>query len=370
MKKILLVTSAFTGSGHQSISEALEEQFAEIPGVEVKTVEGFDMSGWVGGPGSRIYSFATRRIPRIFNAVWEFTSAHPPGEGWAVFFCCRRFLECVRGYQPDLVLTVHSLFNEAATRILKKGGLDIPVVVLQADLVSIHRTWCNPDALMTICPTQEAYEASRRFGLPPERLARMGFPIRRRFTDLVLKGEMRGRDLSGPPRCLLMSGGEGAGNLKAYAEAILGHTDAELTVVCGHNRELLEQLKAGVAVKYGSRMTVLGYVDRIEQEMLRSDLLLTRSSPNTLLEAVMLELPVIMVGTDLAQERGNTRLMEKNGLGVSCPSADSIPQTIAGLLAGDGKRLQEIRAAQRAFRRPEDARNVAAFVASLIPDRE
>ena len=370
MKKILLVTTAFTGSGHKSISDALEEQFAEIPGVEVKTIEGFDMAGWIRVPGMRLYSFMTRCIPKVYDALWNFTNAHSPGEGWVGFLCRRRFLECVRAYQPDLVLTVHSVFNEAATWILKKGGLDIPVVVLQADQVDIHRTWCNPDARMTICHTQEAYDTSRKFGIPPERLVRLGFPVRRRFTDLARRGEVRENRLPGPLRCLLMSGGEGAGNLKAYAEAVLGHTDAELTVICGRNRKMLERLKADVAVKYGKRMRVLGYVEEIEQEMLRSDLILARSSPNTLMEAVMLELPVMMIGTDLAQERGNTRLMEKNGLGVSCPSAADIPQMISGMIAGDGKRLREIRAAQRAFRRLDDARDVAVFVASLIPDHE
>ena len=45
-----------------------------------------------------------------------------------------------------------------------------------------------------------------------------------------------------------MGGGEGCGGLRAYAETLLEETDAELTVVCGRNEKLQEQLDYLVSV--------------------------------------------------------------------------------------------------------------------------
>ena len=41
MKKILLVTSVYTGAGHKSISDSLLEQFAKLPDVQVQVIDGF-----------------------------------------------------------------------------------------------------------------------------------------------------------------------------------------------------------------------------------------------------------------------------------------------------------------------------------------
>ena len=366
MKKILLITSSLTGTGHQSISDALAEQFATMPGVEVHTMEGFELTGrlsiWLTG----VYGFLTRRFPAVYNALWKFTDRHPSRFGWADFLYGRRIAKIFRRIQPDLILTVHSLFNVGLTRILKRRGLEIPLAVLQADLVNIHSTWCNPDALVTICPTGEAYGESLRRGIPPEKLKVLGFPVRNRFCDAAWKADVKGDMPSRLLRCLLMGGGEGCGNLKAYAEAILMHTDSIVTIVCGHNRKLFRRLQKRLGGQFGSRVNVLGFVNDIDQLMLHSDLLVARPSPNTLYEAIMLQLPIVMIGPLPAQEKDNPRLILENRLGVFCPSPADVPGMIHDLIEDGGTRFREIRAAQKMYRRLDDARNVAAFAAKLI----
>ena len=365
MKKILLVTSAYTGAGHLSISEALTEQFSQMPGVEVKVIDGFELMGAKGIRLSRLYGFMTRRSPAVFNASWRFSNTHPPRFTSAARLCSSSFLDIISHFQPDLILTVHSLLNVTLTQILKKHNLHIPLVVLQADLVDIHSSWCNPEAYMTICPTREAYDTSVLLGMPPEKLTILGFPVRNRFCDAARKAEEEEKDISNPPRCLLMSGGEGCGSLKAYAEALLENTDLALTIICGRNKKLFSQLQKTVGKQYAGRVTVLGFVSDVEQDMLASDLLIVRGSPNTLMEAVTMNVPVIMIGPLLEQEKSNPRLMQHYRLGVSCRTPAEAPQVVRGLLTNDAARLREIRAAQREFRSFDSARNIASFVAEL-----
>ena len=365
MKRILLITSVYTGAGHKSISDALVEQFSEMSGVQIKVVDGFEFLSRIGVLSSRLYGLVMRHIPALYNSGWRYTMKHPPSFSKSARLCLRRFTQCLRGFHPDLILTVHSFFNTVLTRMLDSLGLEIPVVVFQADLVNIHSTWCNPRAYMTICPTREAYDASIRQGLSPEKLTVIGFPVRRRFCEAAGETDMRDDAPSRPLRCLLISGGEGSGSLEAYAESIFMNTDAELTVICGRNGKLHDRLLKGLGVQYGGRIRVLGFVAALEQEMLRCDLLVTRGSPNTLYEAVAMAVPFIVAGPLPEQEKDNPRLMEQNNLGVISRSPGDIPSLIRSLLDNNAERLREIRASQRAFRNPGSARKIAEFVSEL-----
>ena len=370
MKRILIITSANTGAGHKSISDSLAEQFSVMPDVEVKTIDGFALLGRVGIHGSKQYNYMLRRTPAVFNKAWRFTMAHPPRLTAAAHLCSRRFRNCIHSFHPDLILTVHSLFNSMITRMLKRYSLDIPVVVLQADLVDIHSTWCNPDAFMTICPTQEAYDSSIRQGVPPEKLKIMGFPVRERFSIAAQEGGPGDYDPSRPLRCLLMSGGEGSGGLEAYAEAILTGTDAEVTIICGHNRRLYNHLQKSLCRQYSGRIRVHGFVTDVEQEMLHNDVLIARGSPNTLFEAVTVNIPVIMTGPLPEQEKGNPGLMSSHHLGVICNSPEDVPELLRSLISDDAARLKKIRAAQHAFRSDENARKIAVYTAGLAEPLE
>ncbi len=370
MKRILLITSAYTGAGHKSISDSLTEQFSLMPDVEAQVIDGFELMGRTGVRAAGIYGFLTRHAMCVFNAAWRYTMAHPPRFALSARMCSRRFMDCVRAYRPDLIVTVHSLFNTVLTRMLEAHGLSIPVVVLQADPVDIHSTWCNPKARMTICATREAYDSCLLQKMPPEKLKLIGFPVRERFSRAAAELRADEYDAARPLRCLLMSGGEGCCSLRKYAENILGKTDSELTIICGRNAKLQKRISEKLYPKYGGRLTVLGFVPDIEREMLRSDLLITRGSPNTLFEAVTLNIPLVIIGPMPQQEKDNPRLIRDHGLGVVSESPSDIHTIIRSLTDGGG-RLGQIRSAQRSFRRPDIAKDIAVYVSELagLPER-
>ena len=341
------------------------EQFSRMPDVEVKVIDGFEMMGSPGLLFAKLYGVTTRHAPALFNALWKFTMKHPPAFGLTARLCRRRFAECLRGFHPDLILTVHSCFNTLLSRLLALLKTDIPVVVLQADIINIHSTWCNPRAYKTICPTREAYDVSVRQGMPKEKLKIMGFPVRSRFCEAARESDAQAYDPSQPLKCLMMSGGEGTGHLQAYAESILNHTDAELTIICGRNHKLEHQLAERMGRQYGSRVSVLGFVSDLEQKMLHSDLLITRCSPNTISEAVVMGVPLIIIGPMPEQERDNPKLVQKYNLGVVSQSPEDVTGIIHGLLDNGAARLGEIRASQRRQRYFDHARDIAVYVAEL-----
>lgn len=365
-KRVLIITSVTTGSGHKSIADSIEEQFLKMPDVVVKVIDGFDMSGRLAYHSSATYGSVTRHAPWFYNILWKITDAHQPRFTITGHTCRIRFLECVNSFKPDLIITVHSFFNTLVTDILKSAGLNIPVVVVQADLVSIHSTWCNPDAYRTICPTAEAYECNLKHNMPADKLKILGFPVRSRFVKAARESVREDYKPGNPLRVLITGGGEGSSGIRDYAEKILQSPDTVITIICGRNEKMCERLKRSLGERYKDRVRILGFIDNMEYEMLRNDLLIARGSPNTLTEAVIMGIPVIMTGPFLEQERGNYTLAQTHNLGLVSASKDDVLPLLQGLLANGAEGLKKIRAAQEEYRCFDNAYNIADYSLSLI----
>ncbi len=74
---------------------------------------------------------------------------------------------------------MHPFFNGSVLTLLARYKLDVPLVGLQADIINIHKSWCDPRATLTISPTPEAFETSVKLhGMPPEKWRFIGFPTR------------------------------------------------------------------------------------------------------------------------------------------------------------------------------------------------
>ncbi len=363
--RILLVTSAYTGAGHKSISDALMEHFSRMADLEVMVIDGFELAGRFGIWGAKTYGSMIRHFTGFYNLCWRISMAVPPTMKWADPLCHKRFEQHIRQFQPDLVLSVHSMANVLLSRMLEKAGFDIPLAVLQADPVSIHSTWCNPNAYMTICLTQDGYESCLSQGLKPERLKIMDFPIRERFEKVAMENRREDFNRHQPLNCLLMSGGEGSDQLKAYAREVLGKSDFDLTIVCGRNEKLHEKLEKELAEPYGRRVRICGFVEEMEKLLLDSDLMICRGSPNTLYEAVMMNIPLIITGPLLEQERGNRQLIRQYDLGLICQRPKELGGLINELLADDAALWRRIAQSQRRYRRFGSAQRLAEYLAAL-----
>ena len=88
-----------------------------------------------------------------------------------------------------------------------------------------------------ISPTSEAREKCVEFGAPVENVKVIGFPVRSRFfRNSTNKKESY--KIGTPLKCLIMSGGEGVGNMRDIAEILLNHFDCKVKIVAGRNATL------------------------------------------------------------------------------------------------------------------------------------
>ena len=366
MRKLLIITSMYTGHGHKSIAEALAERLSAYDDMEVKIIDGFAlmnrfeqyMAEYTYGP-----------ITRMPGKAWEWNFAagqtfRKPVTTVVASMIRVRLLALLDSFQPDAILSAHPIFLASVLDVLQEAGLDIPLIAHEVDLVDITDYWYDPRIYRVLAPSRESYECTVAHVDNPDRVIEVGFPVRMRFMNVPAPAPHQGTVVT------VMSGSEGSGIIRAVTRVLLKHTDAHVNVVCGRNRKLRKKLKKAFGEQYHGRLSVMGFVDDIQNVMAASDILILRASPNAAMEAVALNVPVILFGQLAGQEQHNPDVLQTHGVAVYCPEPEALPKCISSLFANGGAQMEAMRAAQRAYAPVDRAAETAKLLDELIQSRQ
>lgn len=361
-KKILVISSDHTGHGHKSIAESLQEKIGLNKNIDIHTVDGFALGGTALLKIGKSYGPITRYSAQLWNAIWHFSAKNSTLVDKGIEMMIRNnFLALLNEVKPDLILSIHPNFNGSVINILRKENIHIPFGTLIADLVNIYPLWADQRADFILSPTVEAKVKCLEFGVPEEKIKVIGFPVRERFHCHSSKQNSGKSTIN----FLMMSGGEGVGNMSVMAEELLEHFDCTVSIIAGRNEKLKMELESSLKNRFGDRTQIYGFVKNIQDLMLAADIAITRGSPNVMFEAVATNLPIIITGALPGQEKDNPWFAENHNLGVFCKNTEQLSSIIDGLLANDGERLTSIRESQRRFNNEHAAEDILNFLLSV-----
>jgi len=219
-----------------------------------------------------------------------------------------------------------------------------------------------------ICPTEEAKQKAVEFGMPEEKIKVMGFPIRTRFCKS--RQTICENENYSPLKCLIMSGGDGAGSIRREAKILLKEFDTVVNIITGRNKNLAKILRNTIQKKYPDRVEIHEFVEDVHELMMQSHLCITRGSPNVMLESAMCGLPLAITSALPGQEEGNPGFAEKYNIGVHCTTVAHMKEVVATLLENNGQGLKAMRTSQLSFRNPYAASNIVNFVVEYVKDSE
>ncbi len=364
-KNILIISSDNTGHGHKSITESLCEKAENYYDVNIHVRDGFSLGGQLLLNIGKSYGPLTRIAEDLWKMVWNISSVKPSLVNQFIEAQIRaNFLALLDEVKPDLILSVHPNFNGSILNILEKQRIKIPFITLIADLVSIYPLWADKRADYIISPTIEAREKCLGYGIPSENIEVTGFPVRSRFYRKSSTVKTFSTAKETPLRCLIMSGGEGVGNMNKIAENLLDNFDCTVKIVAGRNVKMKTKLEHSLE-KYGDKVEIFGFTKNIQDLMLSSDVAFTRGSPNVMFEAIAANLPIIITGALPGQEEENPAFAEKYNLGAVCKDADEIKHTMDDLLKNDGEKINDIIASQREFMNANAAEDILEFLLKI-----
>lgn len=362
-KKKMLILMSDTGGGHRASAQALDQAIQDqFPGKVNVTI----MDIWTEhGSGLfrklvPLYRHVAKR-PLLWRAFYSY-GLFPPTrmltELDSKIQCYQKFKRAIEAVDPDMVISVHPLCQLMPISIVKelnrkrpKHMPRIPFVTVVTDLGSAHCTWFDKRADAVYVPSEAVRDVALNNGIPPEKILMKGLPIRPAFWKAASSSKLSLRRALGVPpdsrAVLLMGGGDGVGGLSGIATEIaikLKSLDftTHLTVICGHNAKMKEDLtrtlasvgpdakkilslpcrlapparlihallnspgrgpgsslreephvSSGVASRKLS-VKVEGFVSNIDEHMAASDLLVTKAGPGTIAEAMTRGLPLVL----------------------------------------------------------------------------
>lgn len=366
-KKMLVISSNHTGHGHKSITEAICEKVNEHDDVLVEVVDGFSLGGKLLTGIGKSYGPITRSSEELWKLIWNVSALKAPLVNKLIEQLIEKnLLVLIKKVKPDIILSVHPNFNGSILNILEKQNIYIPFYTLIADLVNIYPLWADQRADYIISPTIEAKEKCLQYGIVEKKIKVLGFPVRSRFFPHSLENNER----SSPLTCLIMSGGEGVGNLNEIAEHLLENFDCQVKIVAGRNQKLKTKLEKSLHSKYGDNVQIYGFVNTIHELMLEADIVFTRGSPNVMHEAVAANTPLVITGSLPGQEEDNPVYAEQANLGVICKDVKDIHHVIGELLASNHEKLNAIKQAQKAFINEHAAEDILTFLLNAEKDHQ
>ena len=361
-----------TGGGHRASAQAVKDEMARLYGdaAQVEMVDIFvEMRRWPFDRFPEWYPAAVGLNGVPWHVSYHLSDALPVVKllsrmVWP--YAGPSLCHLLAQHPADVMVSFHGVPNAALLLARRKMALCTPFAIVTLDLVSVHAGWFTPGAHKYIVPTEAARQRAMRAGVTPKRIYVIGMPTRRAFVEARDMTQTEARDRLGLPQdrpvVLMIGGGEGMGPLVPTVLAIAERRpDAYLAVIAGRNQTLYDALQA---LESPIPLHVEGFVTNIAVWMRAADVLVTKAGPNTLAEAFIAGLPLVLYAAIPGQEEGNVLHVVENNAGVWAPKPQAAADAVMTLLADSAQRAT-MAVCSQALARPHATEEIARHLWDL-----
>lgn len=292
MKKVMIIMSERTGTGHKSAANAISKKLISL-GFETELVDAFPLMGKKGVWMEDIYIPMTIKAPKLWALSYKYEQAFPNSVSNTMrSYIKKQFLEKVKELNPDIIITVHSMFCKALTDVLKKNKLDIPFYVGVVDLVRPPKLWFNKDATATFVPTAEIRDDYISKGMPEDKVFVYGWPVR---DDIVKRTEPK--EIKDKINILLVNPSVNLQKNIKYVKEVSRIENAEINVICGRDEALYNTLtKLQEGGEINKNVKIHSFVTNMHEFLNNSHIILTKAGPNMMIEALKSITAVVVTG--------------------------------------------------------------------------
>jgi 1,2-diacylglycerol 3-beta-galactosyltransferase len=368
VRQILILTSD-AGYGHRRAAEAVEAavqemhgdryqtaivnplQDPDVPGLIKRLESGYD--GMVtDDPTLYQIAYTATDAPMVVRLIQDVTTT----------VLNDTLTELVAVHLPDLIVTTHPAFTQAALRASENLSRAIPISVVVTDLIGVHGLWFHPKASQTFVPTEQVYVQALDHGLDQDRVALTGLPVHPAFMKETREREEIRRALGWEP--------EQTTGLVVGSPRTTRTTDIvrlldrsglplQLVAVTGGNVETEQQLRS---TGWSGTVHVYGLVDNMPEMMHAADFVVCKAGGLIVTEALACGVPPLLYEALPGQETGNARFVVESGAGAWSPGPIGVLTTAYAWLAKDAQELKRCQAAARRVGKPRAAYDITELL--------
>lgn len=341
----ILILSCNTGQGHNSAAEALRGVFHH-GGDQCEIVDALSyISPLASDLVSKGHVWLYRNWPWLFGKGYSALDNHPSAmaEGKMAY----RFFaigaqqlheKCVQGGY-DAIICTHVFSALMLTEALKTPGITADTYFVSTDYT------CSPGTLESDLDCYFIPHADLAGEFPGKKVVASGIPIRQSFFSRMDKVEAKRRANigEGQKHMLLMCGSMGCGPVVETARLLAMNKpeDSELSIVCGNNQKLYDELHELFSLD-GS-VHLYGYTDQVSVLMDSADLFLTKPGGISTTEAMAKGLPMVFIYAVAGCETHNLHFFSRLGGGEGAAEPEEICRICLELLEDDARREEMAR---------------------------
>ncbi len=346
----LLILSSDTGEGHNSAARAIQSA-AESAGLLVSLRKPLEESSSANRSLAHLYNFFLTHRPGWVGGFLRTIDYLKPNEANIFYSRARSYIQrFIESERPDVLLSVHPRLTHLIQRWVAERGMDIRCITFVTDpFPPFWKGWSSPYIQTYFVLTEDAGGALVANGIPSGRIEQVAMPIRDGFrprspeevaalrTELGIEGAT----------ILVNGGARGGGPLLHLVRTVReAAPDANILVVCGHNRRALEKIET----IRDARIRTFGFVREIHNLVGAADLAITKPGALATYETLASGVPVALtaVGGLMPQESGLFEAATTRGFGYAVRTMEELREVLRQGLGG----WREKRDAIQRFYRP------------------
>ncbi len=358
-RKIFILYARF-GEGHWQAASALRHSLAHQGNTEVMLIDLLAESHPVINEVSRfVYNKSYNVFPQVYGWVYDATKGMKSDSffaQWLHSFGAMTLRKLVEKEQPDAI--IHTFPILVMPFVAQRLGRKIPMFNVVTDF-DLHLRWVHPDVDKYYVATEDISKQLCELGVHSGRVAATGIPIRPSFlagTNEEFAVYRYGLKPHKPIVLVMAPANSAWTDTGDLCRRMAEQCQVQVVIVCGRNRML-----EGSLTEYfenNGDVSVLGYVDQIDELMAISTCIVTKPGGLTLSEAIAALLPIFIYRPVPGQERNNARYLESKGAAIISHTAGQLLKSIAELLNKPGRRT-DMRKALNSLRKQGASDSIA-----------
>jgi len=366
----ILILHATVGTGHKTAALALEKAF-KMRGVEKVWVQ--DTLDYGSGVFRKMYADLYIELSERTPELWGFAYRESNREQNRFERELRQLysrigvykFDDLRTLRPDAVICTHFLPIDAAMNSLAPSGPRSPVYCVVTDFVG-HPFWAHRDIAGTFVGNEMARDMLVSHGVQADKIAVTGIPV---DPDIAMAKDVaairRERTISDGTVITLIGSAIDDDKVSHMVTGMLEREIAgSLYVVAGRNQTLQDNLR-GLQGSAKLNLSVLGFIDYLDDLIAASDLVISKSGGLITSEVMARGTPLLVVEPIRGQEEFNADYVVTAGVGLQARVIDSVPYMVESLIK-DPSRLAHMRENALRTGRPRAALDVADRVLKEI----
>ena len=188
----VLFLSSDTGGGHRASAESLARQFQLLyPGSTYDLLDVVEKDGVPPYNSLVGYYKHLSAHPAQWKLVYSVSNSRAfemLADAHLKLMCERAVRRRIKGYDPDVVVSVHPLMCNvpvlSCKKITNETGKQLPMFSVVTDLGSAHCLWFANGVERMFVGSDQIYELAKTRGrVPDDKLAKIGLPIRHDFAE-------------------------------------------------------------------------------------------------------------------------------------------------------------------------------------------